>query len=136
MNSKGQDISAGGIFMLAFFGLIFLALLVFGLPIYNVWNSEQGGKAELAKANYNRQIAIVEAEAKKTAAVSLADAEVERARGVAQANKIIGESLKGNEDYLKWLYISGLENNPNGRDVLYIPTEGSIPIILGGAIGK
>ena len=38
----------------------------------------------------------------------LADAEVERAKGVAQANAIIGDSLKNNEEYLRYLYINGI----------------------------
>ena len=61
------------------------------------------GTAELAQAEQNRQIAITEARAKEESAVLLAQAEVERAKGVAQANQIIGDSLKGNEEYLRYL---------------------------------
>ena len=64
-------------------------------PVYNVWASEKKGQAELAQATSNRKIAVQEAEAKKESAVLLADAEVLRAQGVAKANQIIGESLKG-----------------------------------------
>ncbi len=41
----------------------------------------------------------------------LADAEVIRAEGVAKANKIIGDSLKDNEGYLRYLWIQGLQTN-------------------------
>lgn len=97
-------------------------------PRYSVWEQELAGEAELKKATWNRQIAIQEADAKKQAATMLAEAEVERAKGVAQANKIIGDSLHGNEDYLRYLWISGLESGP-GREVIYVPTEANLPIL-------
>lgn len=100
-------------------------------PQYSVWEQHLAGKAELARAEYNRQIAVQEAMAKREAAKSLAEAEVERAKGVAQANKIIGDSLKGNEDYLRYLWISGLEHN-NDHQIIYIPTEAGLPILEAG----
>ncbi len=57
----------------------------------------------------------------------LADAEVIRARGVAEANKIIGDSLQGNEGYLRYLWITSLENS--NQQVIYIPTEANLPIL-------
>jgi regulator of protease activity HflC (stomatin/prohibitin superfamily) len=85
------------------------------------------GQAELAHAEYNRQIATCEAMAKKESAKSLADAEVIRAEGVAKANKIIGDSLAGNEGYLRYLWIQGLQTN--NMQVIYIPCEGGLPIL-------
>jgi hypothetical protein len=41
------------------------------------------------------------------AAKLLAEAEVERVKGVANANRIIGESFKGNEAYLRYFWLSG-----------------------------
>jgi regulator of protease activity HflC (stomatin/prohibitin superfamily) len=105
-----------------------LASLAFG-PTYNVWASEMAGKAELAQAQYNRQIAVTEAEAKLESAKSLAAAEVERARGVAQANKIIGESLKENEDYLRYLWITDVAGANIDKTVVYVPTETNLPIL-------
>jgi hypothetical protein len=55
---------------------------------------------------------------------------VERARGVAEANKIIGESLKGNEAYLRWQWIQNLESGSNS--VIYVPTEAGLPILEAG----
>ena len=57
----------------------------------------------------------------------LAQAEVKRAEGVAKANKIIGESLKDNEAYLRYLWVNNLENSQN--QVIYIPTEAGLPIM-------
>lgn len=57
----------------------------------------------------------------------LAAAEVERAKGVAEANRIIGESLKNNEGYLRYLWIQGLQDGSS--EVIYVPTEASLPIL-------
>lgn len=115
--------------------LIALAFLVFfvamwGLPQYNVWAAELDGRAELRKAEQNRQIAVEEAKAQKESAQCLADAEIIRAEGVAKANKIIGDSLKGNEAYLRYLWINGL--NSNKQNVIYVPTEAGLPILEAG----
>jgi regulator of protease activity HflC (stomatin/prohibitin superfamily) len=98
-------------------------------PLYNVWAQSLQGKAELARAEYNRQISIQEANAKKEAAKSLAEAEVERAKGVAQANAIIADSLKDNPEYLSYLWVTGLEEGAEkGNKTIYmIPSQGNIP---------
>jgi len=106
---------------------VFIVFCMWSLPIYNVWQKSLKGQAELKRAEWNRQIAIKEAVAKKEAAVSLAAAEVERARGVAQANKIIGDSLKDNESYLRYLWIMGLQDGSS--EVIYVPTEAQLPIL-------
>ena len=111
--------------IIGFFGLIVLGM--WGCPQYDVWQKELSGKAQLKEADWNRQIAVREAEAKKESAKSLADAEIIRARGVAEANEIIGKSLKGNEAYLRYLWIQGLQDGSS--EVIYIPTEANLPIL-------
>lgn len=106
-----------------------------GCPRYHVWEQEQTGKAELARASSNRMIAVQEAEAKLESASKLADAEIARARGVAEANKIIGDSLKGNEAYLKYLWIDSMHGNPNVQ-LIYVPTETNLPILESGRFNK
>jgi hypothetical protein len=59
-----------------------------------------------------------------------AEAEVERARGVAQANKIIGDSLKDNEGYLRYLWIDSLAHTQD--KVIYVPTEAGLPVLEAG----
>ena len=98
-------------------------------PIYNVWASEKQGQAELAQASFNRKIAVQEAEAKKESAALLADAEVARAEGVAKANRIIGESLKQNEEYLRYLWITDVAGTNIEKTVVYVPTEANLPIL-------
>ena len=107
----------------------FSALLFIGGPMYNVWQQSLAGKAELNKAEYTRQVAVLEAQAKKDSAQQLADAEIIRATGVAKANQIIGDSLKDNREYLQYLYITGLEEGANkGNVTIYVPTEGGMPV--------
>ena len=113
-------------------GTVVLGLLgcaLYGCPKYNVYAERLTGEAELARAESNRKIAIAEAEAKKESAKQLADAEVIRAEGVAKANKIIGDSLKNNEAYLRYLYITGITDTGNGAQTIYIPTEAGLPIL-------
>jgi regulator of protease activity HflC (stomatin/prohibitin superfamily) len=103
--------------------------LFVGGPIYNVWSQSLAGKAELQKAEYTRQVAVLEAQAKKDSAQQLADAEIIRAQGVAKANQIIGDSLKDNREYLQYLYITGIEDGAkNGNVTIYVPTEGGMPV--------
>jgi regulator of protease activity HflC (stomatin/prohibitin superfamily) len=102
--------------------------------VYRVWQRGLAGKAQLAEAEWNRKIAVQEADAKKESAVLLAQAEVERAKGVAEANKIIGESLKNNESYLRYLWIQGLQDGSS--EVIYIPTEAGLPILEAGRFLK
>lgn len=96
-------------------------------PNIYIWQQSMAGQAELAHAEYSRQIATCEAMAKKESAKALADAEVIRAEGVAKANKIIGDSLQGNEGYLRYLWIQGLQTN--NMQVIYVPCEGGLPIL-------
>jgi regulator of protease activity HflC (stomatin/prohibitin superfamily) len=116
--------------LLAIGGVAVLGLIFVGGPQYNVWSQSLAGKAELQKAEFTRQVKVLEAKALKDASVLQAEAEVERAKGAASANKILGESLKGNSEYLQYLYIQNLENSDNSKEktVIYVPTERGIPI--------
>jgi len=112
-------------------GILLLGIVVagsmWGCPQYSVYSAQKDGEAKLAEAQSSRQIAVLEAKAKQDSARELAAAEVERAKGVAQANKIIGDSLQGNEDYLRYLWIQSLENGKS--EVIYVPTEANLPIL-------
>ncbi len=99
-------------------------------PPYRVWEQEQNGKAKLAEARSSKQISVETAKAKWEAADYEAKAEIRRAEGVAQANKIIGDSLKNNEAYLRYLYVNNLEHTQN--QVIYVPTEAGLPILEAG----
>lgn len=115
--------------VIVFSVLLILLLCLWAFPQYSVWQQGMSGKAELAKAEANRQILIKEAEAQKASATLLAEAEIERAKGVAAANEIIGGSLNDNEAYLHYLWIQGLADAGN---VIYVPTEANLPILEAG----
>jgi len=120
--------------ILGFIGIIIATALLFVYGYasrnYDVWAMEMSGKAKLAEATQSRQIAIEGAKAKQESATFEAEAEVRRARGVAEANKIIGKSLQDNDGYLKYLWINQL--NENNQNVIYIPTENGMPIMEAG----
>lgn len=99
-------------------------------PQYKVYEQRLSGEAELERQKYQKQVAIQEALAKKESAALLADAEITRAKGVAEANRIIGDSLKNNEAYLRYLWIHNLETGNNS--VIYVPTEAGLPILEAG----
>lgn len=88
------------------------------------------GEADLAKAENSKKVQVEDAKGRLEAAKLLAEAEIARAHGVAEANRIIGNSLKDNEGYLRYLYISNLEKaEQNGTTTIYIPTEAGLPIL-------
>lgn len=124
-----KDDSAVKMLAIGILGVAVFAGFLVGGPIYGVWQQGLNGKAELQKAEYTRQVAVLEAQAKMDSASRLAEAEIARAKGVAQANKIIGDSLKDNPRYLQYLYITGLqEGSEKGNRTIYVPTEGGMPV--------
>lgn len=114
-------------------GVILLGM--WGCPQYAVYQQRLEGESELAKSTYSKKVQIQDAEGRRDAAISLAEAEVNRAKGVAQANQIIGTSLRDNEAYLKWLYIEGLKER-TGVETIYVPTEAGLPILEAGKRGE
>ena len=114
--------------------LALVATLIFtSCGTYNDWRREQhlktltnDGKAQLAHAQYSREIAVAEAKAKMESSQLLAAADTIRAHGVARSNEIIGQSLNNNEAYLRWLWIDNIEKS---KSVIYVPTEANLPIL-------
>lgn len=119
---------------------IFLALLCASAafyygPVYDIWQQEMAGKAELSRADQNRQIKVSEARARLESAKLDGEAEVARASGAAKANEILTSSLGGAENYLRWRYIQMLETNEGrgvSREVIYTPAGGMFPLTEAG----
>lgn len=110
--------------------VVVIAGLMFGLPLYNVWQQEMSGKAEMAKAEQNRKILVEEANARYEAAKLDAKAEIERAKGMAQAMEI--ENGKLTSTYNQYLFIRTLEKISDKGSLpqtIYIPTEGMLPVM-------
>lgn len=122
--------SSTRIVLFAILGIILLggitAGLMIGIPKYNVWQQEMVGKSEFAKAEQNRRIKIEEAKANLEAEKLNAQAEIERAKGAAEAIKIENGQLT--TTYIQYLWV----RQQNGNDIekiVYIPTEASMPIL-------
>lgn len=116
-------------------GILVIALVVvvmLALPKYSVWVQKLAGKAELVRAESNRQIATLEAKQKMESAEYLNKAEVIRAKGVAEANKIIADGLGGSEGYLRYLWIQSISDSKNAPQIIYIPTEAGLPLLEAG----
>lgn len=131
--------------IIGFVVLLLSVALMIGLPQYKVWQRTLKGKAELREAEWSRKIRIEESKAKRAAIEldaqtriveekSKAQAEIERAKGVAEANRIVGDSLRGNDEYLRYLWIQGLQDGSS--EVIYVPTEGQLPILEAGRFAK
>ena len=110
------------------------ALMLIGLPTYNVYSKTMAGKAAYEQAVQDRRIRVLEAQAALDSAQLTAQAEIARARGTNEANRIMAESLGGPDNYLRWSYIHMLEETAGkeGRQTIYIPTEAGVPILEAG----
>lgn len=127
MNINFSPIATGTFVAWLFIFVVVLGL--YGCPKYRVWQQEMEGKAEFAKAEQNRRIKIEEARANLEAEKLNAEAEVERAKGAAQAIQIENGSLS--EKYIQYLWVRQ-QSDLNNKTVIYIPTEGNLPILEAG----
>ena len=124
---RGYSITIGAVVAV----VIVAALVLIGMPTYNVYAKQMQGKAAYEQAVQDRRIRVLEAQAALDSAQLTAQAEVARARGTNEANRIMAESLGGPDNYLRWSYIHMLEETAGkpGREVIYIPTEAARPIL-------
>jgi|SRR5690606_5463976 len=116
-----------GVFVLI---IIAIVVMMFGLPMYNVWQQEMAGKAEMAKAEQNRRILVEEAKARLEAEKLNAQAEIERAKGMAEAMSIENGTLSS--IYNQYLFIRTLEklaDKGNLPQIIYMPSEGLVPVM-------
>lgn len=99
-------------------------------PVYKVWKAEMNGKAAFKEAEQNRRIIVEEAQARYEAEKLNAQAEIERARGMAAAMDI--ENGKLTPLYNQYLFIRSLEDLADKGDlptIIYLPTQGMLPIM-------
>lgn len=124
---RGISVTIGSVIAIVVVGV----LVLIGLPTYNVYSKQMQGKAAYEQAVQDRRIRVLEAQAALDSAQLTAQAEVARARGTNEANRIMAESLGGPDNYLRWSYIHMLEETAGkpGREVIYIPTEANMPIL-------
>lgn len=102
-----------------------VAGLMWGIPTYSVWSREMSGRAQLAEAEWNRQIQIREAEANLESEKLNAQSEVERAKGAAQAIEIEAGTLT--PEYIQYLWVRQLSLAQS--QLIYVPTEAGLPVL-------
>ena len=125
--------TAVGISVIRLIILVIIAAIMFGYPRYKVWQQEMDGKAEFAKAEQNRKIKIEEARANLEAEKLNAQAEIERAKGAAKAIEIENGSIT--PTYIQYLWVRQ-QADLGDKTVIYIPTEGNLPILEAGRNAK
>lgn len=96
-----------------------------GYQEFKVYAKRQSGKAQLAEAEYSKQVQLEEAKSNLESQKLNSQAEVERAKGAAQAIAI--EDGKLTERYIQYLYVQNLEKLDT--QLIYVPTEGGLPLL-------
>ena len=104
-NARFVGMMLGGFFV----DVIAFGLLILATKFISIWTSGISGRANLKEAEWERQVKIV------------------KAKGIAEANMIIGDSLKKNEVYLRYLWIDSLQNTKD--KIIYVPTNAPLPIL-------
>lgn len=93
-------------------------------PQYNVYSQEMQGKAELARAEQNRQILISQAKAEREAAIMQ-----------AEAIEIMGKAAQQYPEYRHQEFISAFGQalrDGTINQIIYVPTEANIPVMEAG----
>ena len=113
-----------------------IIMLVFGVFFVYQWakvySKQQSGRAQLAEAEFSKQVQLEEAKANLESQKLNSQAEVERAKGAAQAIEI--EDGKLTERYIQYLYVQNLENLDT--QLIYVPTEGGLPLLEANRLNK
>lgn len=105
-------------------------------PIYRVWAAHKRGLADLAMAENETRIAVLRAEREAESARHYAEADVERAKGIAASIVEVEQHLGGPEGYLRWKYIHMLEEQDGVSQIIYLPTEAGLPILEANRLEK
>ena len=130
MNNYNNIIITPNLIRMILWGICAIAIFSIGMafirPWYNVWSQEMEGKAEFAKAEQNRKIKIEEARANLEAEKLNAQAEIERAKGAAEAIRIENGSIT--PTYIQYLWVRQ-QSDLSDKTVIYVPTEINLPIL-------
>lgn len=101
-----------------------IVTVMWAWPIYNVWQQGLKGEAELARAEQQRQILVEQAKAEKDAATLR-----------AEAIEIVGQAAKDFPEYRYQEFLGAFGEafrEGNIDQIIYVPTEGMIPITEAG----
>ena len=123
-NLNGLGYTLIAVIAITIIGVI-VGLLMWIIPKYSVWSKGLKGEAQLREAEYSKQVLIEEAKANLEAEKLNTQAEVERAKGMAEAMEIEGGKLT--DTYIKYLWVRSMTGNE--ANTIYIPTEAGLPIL-------
>jgi hypothetical protein len=126
-NNPMDGLKVAGV-IVGFIALVVIALMCV-IPPYKVWSATKKGEAEYMRAEQNRRIKVEEAKANLEAEKLNAQAEIERAKGAAEAIKIENGSIT--TTYIQYLWVRQQNANSNNK-IIYIPTEAGLPILEAG----
>jgi hypothetical protein len=98
-------------------------------PKYTLYKANTTKQSVIKEQQARSEAAEFEARSRVTQATAHAEAEVIEARGLAESQQIIAETLT--DEYLRYLYIRALESIKDG-DVIYVPTEAGLPVTEAG----
>lgn len=102
-------------------GVIIQDVLLRDVRLPSVFSASIQQKLKTEQESLQKEFELIKA--KKDAEI-----EVARAEGVAKSNQIIAGSI--NEDYLRYLWIQGIQNSD--KEIIYVPTEANLPILEAG----
>jgi len=124
MNKQRGDAEVLIFVGIGFVVLVFIGVLFLVWPQYNVYSQRLSGEAALAHAHAARQVLVQQAQAEKDSAQLRAD-----------AIKIIGQAAKEFPEYRQQEFIGAFaEAMHSGKinQIIYVPTEGNIPLLEAG----
>ena len=116
--------------VLGFFLFALIAVGMWGCPQYNVYSARLSGTAAIQKAEEQKLVLIEDARARMEAAKMDAEAEIIRAKGMAEAMAIENGQLTA--EYNQYLFIRTLEDmgeQGNLPIIIYLPSEGMLPVM-------
>jgi len=125
---KHERGNASVIILIGFLSVALILSAMFGIPVYNVWQQGLSGEADLRKAEQTRLILVEQAKAEKESATYRAD-----------AIAIVGQAAKDFPEYRFQEFLGAFGEafrEGNIEQIIYVPTEGMVPIMEATRLSK
>lgn len=119
--------------VMAIVGFLFAALFVY--KHYALWSAKITGEAQVIKQEMLGKAILSRSEHERMARVEQAKAELLAADMTAEAIEIVGKAAEKYPSYRNQEFILGFTEalkNGNINQIVYVPTEGMIPITEAG----
>ena len=123
--SKSSTLNVIGFTALGVVGVcVLVGAIMFGIPMWKVWQQGLAGEAALKRAEQEKLIMIETAMAEK-----------ESAKYLAEAIAIVGKASKEYPEYRQQQFIAAFSEavqNEAFDQIIYVPTEANIPLTEAG----